>query len=81
MSNYPIIKKIIFNRYKFPIENMRRHTLSWIYEPGSKASCNVVAIKIATDIDPNYKHAFEKALKNSYYKILNLRTHILMSLL
>ena len=29
---------------------MRRHTLSWIYEPGSKASCNVVAIKIDTDI-------------------------------
>ena len=51
MNNYPIIKKITFNRYKFPIENMRRRTISWIDEPTSKAGCNVISIKIDTDFD------------------------------
>ena len=50
MNDYPIIKKITFNRYQFPLENMRNHTLSWVYEPGSKSARNIISIKIDTDL-------------------------------
>lgn len=48
MNEYPIIKKITFNRYQFPLENMRNHTLSWVYKPGSKSARNIISIKIDT---------------------------------
>ena len=51
MNDYPIIKKITFNRYKFPLENMRSHILSSCYEPGSTTVRQVVSIKIDTDLD------------------------------
>ncbi|MCH2679430.1 MAG: mandelate racemase, partial [Alphaproteobacteria bacterium] len=50
MNDYPIIKKITFNRYEFPLENMRQHILSSCYEPGSKTSRKVISIKIDTDL-------------------------------
>ena len=50
MNDYPIIKTITFNRYKFPLDNMRSHTLSWIFEPGSKSAFNVISIKIDTNL-------------------------------
>ena len=50
MNDYSIIKTITFNRYKFPLDNMRSHTLSWIFEPGSKSAFNVISIKIDTNL-------------------------------
>ena len=50
MSEYPTVKAITLNRYKFPLENVRAHTLSWIFEPGSRSVVNAVSIKIDTDL-------------------------------
>ena len=51
MNDYPIIKKITFNRYEFPLKNMETSViLSSCYEPGSKTSRNVISIKIDTDL-------------------------------
>ena len=59
MNDYPIIKKITFNRYKFPLENMRSHILSSCYEPGSTTVRQVVSIKIDTEREnePLYLHS------------------------
>lgn len=50
MKDFPTVKTITLNRYKFPLDNMTAHTLSWIYEPGSKSIVNSVSIKIDTDL-------------------------------
>ena len=50
MNEYPVVKRITLNRYKFPLENLRSPTLGWIFDPGSKSVLSAVSIKIDTDI-------------------------------
>ena len=50
MNEYPVVKRITLNRYRFPLENLEAPVLGWMFEPGAKSAVSAVSVRIDTVI-------------------------------